>query len=89
MWHSGPQQSKLALRTWIVISLVGEEPELLHKVERYRLGKVGLTSTHVPIMGSGASLLEKDWILFHSGSSLGEKCWYGEGLLIPSPGFWQ
>ncbi|TWW71157.1 hypothetical protein D4764_17G0006400 [Takifugu flavidus] len=51
--------------TWNVTSLVGKEPELVREVEKFRLDIVGLTSTHDK--GSGTSLLERAWTLYHSG----------------------
>ena len=47
---------------------MGKEPELVRKVEKFRLDIVGLTSTHSK--GSGTSLLKRGWTLFHSGV-----CW--------------
>ena len=52
-------------------SLVGKEPELVREVEKFRLDIVGLTSTHSK--GSGTSLLERGWTLFHSGVATGER----------------
>ena len=46
LWRSDPQLLKRALGMWNVTSLLGKEPELVHKVERFRLDIVGLTSTH-------------------------------------------
>ncbi|TWW62683.1 hypothetical protein D4764_04G0013300 [Takifugu flavidus] len=51
--------------TWNVTSLVGKEPELVHGVEKFRLNIVGLASMHSK--GSGTSLLERGWTLYHSG----------------------
>ncbi|TWW56348.1 hypothetical protein D4764_08G0003350 [Takifugu flavidus] len=48
----------------------GREPELVREVEKFRLDIVGLTSTHGK--GSGTSLLEKGWTLYHSGVADGE-----------------
>ncbi|TWW53806.1 NACHT, LRR and PYD domains-containing protein 3 [Takifugu flavidus] len=64
-WRSDPRLHKLALGTWNVTSLVGKEPELVREVEKFRLDIVGLTSTHSK--GSGTSLLERGWTLYHSG----------------------
>ncbi|KAK0131118.1 Craniofacial development protein 2 [Merluccius polli] len=61
--------------TWNVTSLVGKEPELV-----FRLDIVGLTSTHSK--GSGTSLLERGWTLFHSGVATGERRWAGVAILI-------
>ena len=52
-WWSDPRLQKLALGTWNVTSLVGKEPELVRKVEKFRRDIVGLTSTHSK--GSGTS----------------------------------
>ncbi|KAK0134372.1 Craniofacial development protein 2 [Merluccius polli] len=57
--------------TWNVTSLVGKEPELVREVEKFWLDIVGLTSTHSK--GSGTSLLERGWTLFHSGVATGER----------------
>ncbi|TWW73603.1 hypothetical protein D4764_15G0009970 [Takifugu flavidus] len=70
-WRSDPRLHKLALRTWNVTSLVGKEPEFVRKVEKFRLDIVGLTSTHSK--GSGTSLLERGWTLYHSGVADGER----------------
>ena len=70
----------LALGTWNVTSLAGKEPELVREVERYRLEIVGLTSTHS--LGSGTTLLERGWTLYHSGVAHGERRRAGVGLLI-------
>ncbi|TWW73543.1 hypothetical protein D4764_15G0009370 [Takifugu flavidus] len=59
---------KLALGTWNVTSLVEKEPELVRKVEKFRLDTVGLTSTHSK--GSGTGLLERGWTLYPSGVSV-------------------
>ncbi|TWW77322.1 hypothetical protein D4764_12G0007120 [Takifugu flavidus] len=64
-WRSDSRLHKLALGTWNVTSLVGKEPELVREVEKFRLDIVGLTSTHGK--GSGTSLLERGWTLYHSG----------------------
>ncbi|TWW62406.1 hypothetical protein D4764_04G0010530 [Takifugu flavidus] len=64
-WRSDPRLHKLALGTWNVTSLVRKEPELVREVEKFRLDIVGLTST--PSKGSGTSLLERGWTLYHSG----------------------
>ena len=84
-WRSNPRRSnprlqKLALGTWNVTSLVGKEPELVREVEKVRLDIVGLTSTHSK--GSGTSLLERGWTLFHSGVATGERRWAGVAILI-------
>ncbi|KAK3516029.1 hypothetical protein QTP70_001869 [Hemibagrus guttatus] len=81
----GPQRPKpwtknLAFGTWNVTSLGGKEPELVRKVERYRLEIVGLASTHS--LGSGTQLLERGWTLFFSGVPHGERRQAGVGLLI-------
>ncbi|TWW80198.1 hypothetical protein D4764_01G0000130 [Takifugu flavidus] len=62
--------------TWNVTSLVGKEPELVREVEKFRLDIVGLTSTHSK--GSGTSLLERGWTLYHSGVA-------DEGVLESAP----
>ncbi|XDV44745.1 hypothetical protein PO909_012985 [Leuciscus waleckii] len=51
--------------TWNVTSLAGKEPEIVCEVERYRIEIVGITSTHG--LGSGTTLLERGWTLYHSG----------------------
>ncbi|TWW66922.1 hypothetical protein D4764_20G0009540 [Takifugu flavidus] len=61
----GGGQVEERIGIWNVISLVGKEPELVHEVEKFQLDIVGLTSTHSK--GSGTSLLEKGWTLYHSG----------------------
>ena len=76
----GPILQKLALGTWNVTSLVGKEPELVREVEKFRLDIVGLTSTHSK--GSGTSLLERGWTLFHSGVATGERRRAGVAILI-------
>ena len=60
--------------------LVGKEPELVREVEKFRLDIVCLTST--PSKGSGTSLLERGWILFHSGVATGERRRAGVAILI-------
>jgi len=70
----------LALGTWNVTLLAGEEPELVREVERYQLEIVGLTSTHS--QGSGTELLERGWTLFYSGVTRGERRRAGVGLLV-------
>lgn len=45
---------KLALVTWKITSLMGKEPELVHKVEKFQVDIVRLTLTHSK--GSGTSL---------------------------------
>ncbi|TWW80607.1 R2 Retrovirus-related Pol polyprotein from type I retrotransposable element [Takifugu flavidus] len=75
-WLSDPRLHKLALGTWNVTSLVGKEPELVREVEKFRLDIVGLTSTHGK--GSGTSLLERGWTLYHSGVADGERRRAGE-----------
>ncbi|KAK0155246.1 Craniofacial development protein 2 [Merluccius polli] len=79
-WRSDPRLQKLALGTWNVTSLVGKKPELVRKVEKFRLDIVGLTSTHSK--GSGTSLLERGWTLFHSGVATGERRRAGVAILI-------
>ena len=79
-WRSDPRLQKLALGTWNVTSLVGKEPELVREVEKFRLDIVGLTSTHS--VGSGTSLLERGWTLFHSGVATGERRRAGVAILI-------
>ena len=79
-WRSDPRLQKLALGTWNVASLVGKEPELVCEVEKFRLDIVGLTSMHSK--GSGTSLLERGWTLFHSGVATGERRRAGVAILI-------
>ncbi|KAK0154053.1 Craniofacial development protein 2 [Merluccius polli] len=79
-WRSDPRLQKLALGTWNITSLVGKEPELVREVEKFRLDIVGLTSTHSK--GSGTSLLERGWTLFHSGVATGERRRAGVAILI-------
>ena len=79
-WRSDPWLQKLALGKWNVTSLVGKEPELVREVEKFRLDIVGLTSTHRK--GSGTSLLERGWTLFHSGVATGERRRAGVAILI-------
>ena len=79
-WRSDPRLQKLALGTWNVTSLVGKEPELVREVEKFWLDIVGLTSTHSK--GSGTSLLERGWTLFHSGVATGERRRAGVAILI-------
>ena len=50
------------------------------EVEKFRLDMVGLTSTHSK--GSGTSLLERGWTLFHSGVATGERRRAGVAILI-------
>ena len=52
-----PRMVTLAMGTWNVTLLGGEEPELVREVERYQLEIVGLTSMHS--LGSGTQLLER------------------------------
>ncbi|XP_048857101.1 uncharacterized protein LOC125724452 [Brienomyrus brachyistius] len=59
---------------------MGKEPELVREVVKFRLDIVGLTSTHG--LGSGTSLLEGGWTLFHSGVARGERRQAGVGILI-------
>ncbi|TWW62565.1 hypothetical protein D4764_04G0012120 [Takifugu flavidus] len=79
-WRSDPRLHKLALGTWNVTSLVGKEPELVCEVEKFRLDIVGLTSTHNK--GSGTSLLERGWTLYHSGVADGERQRAGVAILV-------
>ncbi|TWW61317.1 hypothetical protein D4764_05G0014070 [Takifugu flavidus] len=64
-WAHHLQEGPRGSGTWNVTSLVGKEPELVREVEKFRLDIVGLTSTHGK--GSGTSLLERGWTLYHSG----------------------
>ena len=64
-WRSYHELQKLALGTWNVTSLMGKEPVLVRKVEKFWLDIVSLTSTHGN--GSWTSLLERGWNLYHSG----------------------
>ncbi|TWW71634.1 EARP-interacting protein [Takifugu flavidus] len=66
--------------TWNVTSLMGKEPELVREVEKFRLDIVGLTSTHSK--GSGTSLLEGGWTLYHSGVADGERRQAGVAILV-------
>ena len=50
---------------------MGKEPELVREVEKFWLDIVGLTSMHSK--GSGTSLLERGWTVFHSGVATGER----------------
>ena len=59
---------------------MGKEPDPVREVEKFRLDIVGLTSTHSK--GSGTSLLERGWTLFHSGFATGERCRAGVAILI-------
>ncbi|TWW57747.1 R2DM Retrovirus-related Pol polyprotein from type II retrotransposable element [Takifugu flavidus] len=79
-WRSDSRLHKLALGTWNVTSLVGKEPELVREVEKFRLDIVGLTSTHGK--GSGTSLLERGWTLYHSGVADGERRRAGVAILV-------
>ncbi|TWW59961.1 R2 Retrovirus-related Pol polyprotein from type I retrotransposable element [Takifugu flavidus] len=79
-WRSDPRLHKLALGTWNVTSLVVKEPELVREVEKFRLDIVGLTSTHGK--GSGTSLLERGWTLYHSGVADGERRRAGVAILV-------
>ncbi|TWW61044.1 hypothetical protein D4764_05G0011340 [Takifugu flavidus] len=79
-WRSDPRLHKLARGTWNVTSLVGKEPELVRKVEKFRLDIVGLTLTHSK--GSGTSLLERGWTLYHSGVANGERRRAGVAILV-------
>ena len=78
--QSNPQLQKLALGTWNVTSLMGKKPELACKVEKIRLDIFGLTSTHGK--GSGTSLLERRWTLFHSGGADSERRQAGMAILV-------
>ena len=78
-WRADPRLTQLATGTWTITSLVGEEPELVCEVERYRLDMVGLTSTHS--MGSGTDLLERGWTWSYSGVVQGQRRRAGVGLL--------
>ncbi|TWW63623.1 hypothetical protein D4764_03G0006310 [Takifugu flavidus] len=59
---------------------MGKEPELVREVEKFRLDIVGLTLTHGK--GSGTSLLERGWTLYHSGVADGERRRAGVAILI-------
>ena len=76
----GPRKQPLAVGTWNVTSLGGNESELVREVERYRLDIVGLASTHS--LGSGTQLLERGWTLHFSGVARGERRRAGVGVLI-------
>lgn len=47
---------------WNVTSVMVKEPEMVREVEQYKLGIVGLTSTHSP--GSSTIILEDGWAIF-------------------------
>ena len=60
-WRYGSRLQKLALGTLNVTSLAGKELELEYQVEKFRLDKDGLTSTHsrgLYDQSNGTSLLE-------------------------------
>ncbi|TWW62301.1 hypothetical protein D4764_04G0009480 [Takifugu flavidus] len=77
---AGGANGKLALVKWNVTSLMGKEPELVCDVEKFQLDLVGLTSTHSK--GSETSLLERGWILYHSGVANGARRWAGVAILV-------
>ena len=81
--RSDPGLRKLALGTWNVTSLMGKEPELVSEIEKLRLHIVGLTSTHG--RGSGTSLLEGGWTLYHSGIAESERWRAGVAILVAPP----
>ncbi|TWW80180.1 hypothetical protein D4764_10G0012100 [Takifugu flavidus] len=78
--NMGPPSCGLTTWTWNVTSLVGKEPELVREVEKFRLDIVGLTSTRSK--GSGTSLLERGWTLYHSGVADGERRQGGVAILV-------
>lgn len=78
--QSNPQQSRLAIGTWNVTSLVGKEHVLVHEVERYQLDIVRFSLTHG--LGSETSFLDRGWTLFQTGLGL---CGYIGMLLGVSP----
>ncbi|TWW77420.1 hypothetical protein D4764_12G0008100 [Takifugu flavidus] len=59
---------------------MGKDPELVRKVEQFRLDIVGFTSMHSK--GSGTSLLERGWTLYHSGVANGERRRAGVAILV-------
>ncbi|TWW70386.1 hypothetical protein D4764_18G0011920 [Takifugu flavidus] len=77
---SPPGEGPRGSGTWNVTSLVGKEPKLVREVEKFRLDIVGLTSTHGK--GSGTSLLERGWTLYHSGVADGERRQAGVAILV-------
>ncbi|TWW65115.1 R2 Retrovirus-related Pol polyprotein from type I retrotransposable element [Takifugu flavidus] len=79
-WAHHLQEGPRGSGTWNVTSLVGKEPELVREVEKFRLDIVGLTSTHGK--GSGTSLLERGWTLYHSGVADGERRRAGVAILV-------
>ncbi|TWW76582.1 hypothetical protein D4764_13G0012440 [Takifugu flavidus] len=79
-WAYHLQEGPRGSRTWNVTSLVGKEPELVREVEKFRLDIVGLTSTHSK--GSGTSLLERGWTLYHSGVADVERQRAGVAILV-------
>uniref|UniRef100_A0A8C6KHB6 Endonuclease/exonuclease/phosphatase domain-containing protein n=1 Tax=Nothobranchius furzeri TaxID=105023 RepID=A0A8C6KHB6_NOTFU len=79
-WRSNPRTRKLVFGTWNVTLLVGKEQELVAEVERYRLDKVRLTSTHS--IGSGTQVLERGWTLSFAGVAPGERRRAGVGFLL-------
>ncbi|TWW80939.1 hypothetical protein D4764_01G0007540 [Takifugu flavidus] len=79
-WAHHLQEGPRGSGTWNVTSLVGKEPELVREVEKFRLDIVGLTSTHGK--GSGTSLLERGWTLYHSGVADGERRQAGVAILV-------
>ncbi|TWW62932.1 hypothetical protein D4764_04G0015790, partial [Takifugu flavidus] len=80
-WAHHLQEGPRGSGTWNVTSLVGKEPELVREVEKFRLDIVGLTSTHGK--GSGTSLLERGWTLYHSGVADGERRRQGSSAYPP------
>ncbi|TWW81711.1 hypothetical protein D4764_01G0015260 [Takifugu flavidus] len=81
-WAHHLQEGLRKSGTWNVTSLMGKEPELVREVEKFRLDIVGLTSTHSK--GSGTSLLERGWTLYHSGVANGERQRVGVAILVAS-----
>ena len=79
-WQSDPRLQKLALETWNVTSLKRKEPDLVHKIEKFRLDIVGLTSMQGKV--SGNCPLKRGWAFFHSGVADNEKQWAGVAILV-------
>ncbi|TWW69396.1 hypothetical protein D4764_18G0002020 [Takifugu flavidus] len=80
LWAHHLQEGPRGSGTWNVTSLVGKEPELVREVEKFRLDIVGLTSTHGK--GSGTSLPQRGWTLYHSGVANGERRRAGVAILV-------
>ncbi|TWW77402.1 putative RNA-directed DNA polymerase from transposon BS [Takifugu flavidus] len=77
---AGGANGKLALGMWNVTSLMGKDPELVREVDKFRLDIVGLPSTDSK--GSGTSLLDRGWTLYHFGHANGERRRDGVAILV-------